>query len=77
LLTLSALVFFWLELPIPGMAGISAAALDLVNTLKDDLQGKFSLKDNPVYFLARLDKATQRTGNWDQRIERDSNAESA
>lgn len=73
LLTLSSLVFFWMGVPAPGIAGITAAALDLVNTLKDDLQDQFSLKENPVYFLARLGQLVEKQDRWNQKVERTGN----
>jgi hypothetical protein len=70
ILTLSALVFFWKGVPVPGIAGLSAAAVDLANTLKDDLEDRFSLKDNPVYFLARLGQVAGKQDRWRQNIQR-------
>jgi hypothetical protein len=62
LLTLSASVFFYLGLTVPAVTGLTAAALDLVKTIKDDLKDKCDLKTNPLYFLARLGKVSRRRG---------------
>ncbi len=70
LLTLSALVFFWLGVPAAGVTGLTAAALELANSLKDDLQDRFSLRQNPVYFLARLGHLIRKQDRWSQRIRR-------
>ncbi|HUT09587.1 MAG TPA: hypothetical protein VMY42_03755 [Thermoguttaceae bacterium] len=70
ILALSALVFFYIGVPVPGIAGLTAGALDLVNTIKDDLQDSFSLKENPVFFLAKLGQLIEKQDRWSQEVER-------
>ena len=70
ILTLSALVLFWMGVPVPGIVGLTAAALDVAKTLKDNLQDRFAIKDNPVYFLARLGDVSEKQGRWQQKVER-------
>jgi len=64
-LLLSALVAFWASEPLKvSLAGLTASAIATVKALKDNLEDKCSLKENPVYFLAQLKNATNENKNW-------------
>lgn len=70
LVTLGAAVSFWLGLPTAGIAGLSAAAVTLAKSIDEKLKEDLSLRNNPVYFLARLGTLQRRSTNWDARVQK-------
>lgn len=59
-LTLSALVCFYVGVPVAGVTALTAAAIDMAKSIKENFEERFSIKQNPVYFLARLGNAREK-----------------
>ncbi len=69
-LTLSALVFFYVGVPAVGLTALTAAAIDMAKSIKEKLEEELSIKHNPVYFLTRLGTAVQKGGELKQAVRR-------
>jgi hypothetical protein len=63
-LALAAAVFFLIGQPVAGIMSLGAAAIDLARKLKEDLDERYLLKNEPLYILSRLGQVAEKPKRW-------------